>query len=101
MIVATKDLSLWPLSAEFTSPDVAACLWKTGIDLFPEIVLISVYADINNTDAVSPELARIATYCGMRNLPCIIGADSNAHIISFACSKKNFMCSMPAINAIA
>ena len=88
-IVATKDLSLWPLSAEFTSPDVAACLWKTGIDLFPEIVLISVYADINNTDAVSPELARIATYCGMRNLPCIIGADSNAHSVLWGSEINN------------
>ena len=61
-IVATQEVSLWPLPADYMSSDVAACLWKTGDDCFPEIVLISVYADIN-LNSVPTELERITNYC--------------------------------------
>jgi Reverse transcriptase (RNA-dependent DNA polymerase)/Endonuclease-reverse transcriptase len=87
-IVATKEVSLWPLPAEYTSPDVVACLWKTGDERFPEVVLISVYADIT-TAPISLELANVVNYCGRRNLPCIIGADTNAHSVLWGCSLNN------------
>jgi Reverse transcriptase (RNA-dependent DNA polymerase)/Endonuclease-reverse transcriptase len=87
-IVATKDALLWPLPAEYNSPDVASCLWKTGDDCFPEIVLVSVYADINNA-SVPRELELVTNYCGMRNLPCIIGADTNAHSVLWGCQINN------------
>jgi hypothetical protein len=79
-IVATKEVSLWSLPAEFTSSDVVACLWETGNDQFPEVVLISVYADIT-TMPISSELANVINYCGRRNLPSITGADTNAHSV--------------------
>ena len=87
-IVATKDVSLWPLPDEYTTPDVVACLWKTGVDRFPEIVLVSVYAD-GLQDAVSPELERLVAYCGSKNLPCIIGADSNSHSVLWGSEINN------------
>ena len=81
-------MSLWPLSAEYTSPDLAACLWKTGDKRFPEIVLVSVYADINNP-SIPVELEKVTTYCGRQNLPCIIGADTNAHSVLWGCQINN------------
>ena len=87
-IIATKDISLWPLPAEYSSPDVAACLWKTGADIFPEIVLVSVYADGNNA-SIPPELENVLNYCRRRNLPCIIGADTNAHSVLWGCEINN------------
>ena len=66
-IVATKDVSLWPLPAEYTSPDLAVCLWKTGDEHFPEIVLVSVYADTNNP-SIPVELEKVTSYCGIKKL---------------------------------
>src|SRR5712671_6366246 len=61
-IVTTPEMNAWPMTGMMSS-DVAACIWKTGNKSVPEIVLISVYADINKK-AVPAELAGIIKYCG-------------------------------------
>ena len=86
-ILATTDLQVWALPT-LTSPDVAACRWKTGNLNFPEIVVISVYSDINKP-TISSELSKITTYCGTHHLPCIIGADTNAHSVIWGSPENN------------
>ena len=76
-VVATADLSLWPLP-DLTCQDAAAVLWRTNDRRFPEIVLASVYADITKP-AVPKVMADITSFCSGRDLPCIIGIDTNAH----------------------
>ena len=53
-VLATPELNVWAMP-EHTSRDVASCLWKTDSTDFPEIIIISVYSDINK-DTISPEL---------------------------------------------
>ena len=60
-IVATADLPLWPL-LDLISQDVAAVLWRTGDGRFPEVVIASIYADINKP-AVPEELSRVVSFC--------------------------------------
>ena len=50
--------------------------------------MISVYADIN-LNSVLAELERITNYCGLRNLPCIIGVNTNAHSVLWGCQINN------------
>jgi ribonuclease HI len=86
-ILATPDLKLWPMP-DFTSQDVVAVIWKTGYARYPEIIVVSVYADINK-DAVPMELINITKYCGDNNLPLVLGADTNAHSSCWGCSENN------------
>jgi ribonuclease HI len=86
-ILATPDLKVWPMS-DFMSKDVATCLWKTDDALVPEIILLSVYADINK-ETISKELQEITNYCGTRHLPIIICCDTNAHSVIWGCNENN------------
>ena len=86
-IVATPDMQLWPMPG-YTSADVVAVTWITGQALCPEIILISVYADINK-DAVPPELKHIMNHCNARCVPMLICADSNAHSVLWGSPMNN------------
>ena len=86
-IVASPDLKVWSMPS-YTTSDVVACTWITGSALCPEIILISVYADINK-DAVPQELKHIMYHCNNRNVPMLICADSNAHSILWGSPVNN------------
>src|SRR6266496_1445114 len=59
-ILATPELKLWEMP-ELTTQDVASCLWKTDYAPNPEIILVSVYSDINK-ETISSELNRVVHY---------------------------------------
>jgi ribonuclease HI len=86
-ILTSSEMKAWPMTGSM-SKDVAACIWKTGNKEFPEIVLISVYADINK-EAVPAELAEIIKYCEDRGLPSISCIDSNSHSEVWGCLENN------------
>src|SRR6266487_3058589 len=45
-ILASPDMKVWAID-EFSTPDVMTCLWKTDNEECPEIIIVSVYSDIN------------------------------------------------------
>ena len=77
---------LWPLP-DLTTPDVVACLWKTGDIDIPEVVLVSAYSDITLPFPLA--LERVAEYCRSRNVPCILGADTNGHSVLWGSPNNN------------
>jgi ribonuclease HI/retron-type reverse transcriptase len=86
-ILATPEMKIWPM-AEFTSRDVVACIWKSESEDFPEIVLISVYAD-GTTATISQELSKVTQYCYDMHLPTILCCDTNAHSTIWGCPENN------------
>ena len=86
-ILASSDLKVWSLP-NLTTPDVSSILWKTEDEYIPEIVVISVYSDINKA-TISSELLKAVHYCAQNQKPCIIGSDTNAHSILWGCNINN------------
>ena len=86
-IVATPDLDAW-LMPNYTSRDVAAVTWLTKDPLTPEIILVSVYADINK-ESVPCELLELARYASGGNTPLVICLDTNAHSTLWGCAADN------------
>lgn len=86
-VLVTSDLNVWAMD-EFTTKDVSACLWKTGLQDCPVIVLISVYSDIN-LPAVSTDLIKLVSYCVCSNYLYIIASDTNAHSTLWGCDQNN------------
>ena len=60
-IVHPRDFNLIPL-LHLSSRDVMTCLWETGQDTFPTIILISAYWDITHK-AIPNKLIDSIYYC--------------------------------------
>jgi len=77
-LFVSRDLNTWPVP-DFTSGDMATCLWKTEETGFPEIMVTSVYLDINYETVCPSILRKLIRYCKVRKKELIICADTNAH----------------------
>jgi hypothetical protein len=86
-IAATRDLNAWAMD-DFTTNDIAACLWLTGQEEVPEIIIMSIYFDINK-EVISCDVTRLLDYAELKQLPVILGADSNAHSKLWGCEQNN------------
>ena len=75
-IYASRNIKLW-LIPEYTSGDVATCLWK--LDDGKEIYLTSTYMDIQHRDVIPVELQGLMRMASLRNKDVLIMADTNAH----------------------
>ncbi|MDE3023336.1 MAG: hypothetical protein KGI54_16055 [Pseudomonadota bacterium] len=73
---------------EFTTSDVAACLWHTGFSDHPNIVVISVYADITKP-TISEELIKLLSFCASKRYPVIMAVDTNSHSETWGCPVNN------------
>ena len=87
-ILATPGMSVWSLP-DLTSKDLAACTWLTGCPEVPEIILISMYADITIINPISPELIAVTNYCESRGLPMLLGVDTNSHSVTWGHQDNN------------
>jgi hypothetical protein len=67
--------------------DVPVCMWKTGLEERPNIIIISLYCDINKS--AMGEVEAVIKYCVDNQFPVIIGAYSNSHSELWGCSKNN------------
>ena len=61
-------------------PKLAACLAKI---CNKNVLIASVYLDQNNWEAITENLKGIIKYADDRNLPCLLGMDSNCHSTMF------------------
>ena len=86
-LLATPEMKVWPMP-DFVTKDVVACLWKTDNGMYPEIILISVYSDINK-ETIPVEVIRIMKYCTERRIPCIMCSDTNAHSTCWGSLENN------------
>ena len=86
-IIASKDLNIWYMP-EWSNPDQATCLWKTGNPILPNIYVTSIYCDIT-TSTISPLLARLTSYCQSVNKPLLICGDTNAHSVLWHSPESN------------
>ena len=84
-IYASKDLNLW-LSTEYTSADIATCIWLTDEE---EIYVCSVYMDITQDNVWPIQLEKLVTHCKRRNKKLLISADTNAHSALWGCDDTN------------
>jgi len=87
-IYASRDLNLW-VAPEFTNGDMATCLWKTEDHTFSEVMITSVYFDINFAEVWPASLGRLVRYCKKRSLELFILADTNAHSTLWGCNTNN------------
>jgi len=86
-LMVTKDLHTWAMS-DFTSQDQAVCMWNTGNNEFPKIIVSSVYCDIKKP-MISQELSKLIDFCNVNSYPVILCMDSNAHSSVWHCSENN------------
>ena len=77
-IYASKDLDIWYMP-EWSTPDQATCMWKTGNPIIPTIIVTSVYFDITAQSTVSATLARLSEHCMCNSKPLLLCCDTNAH----------------------
>ena len=85
-IVVMKELNVWAMES-FTHRDQAACLWKTGIEELPVIIIVSVYCDILKS-IESPELIALLEFCNKNNYPVIMCTDMNSHSSLWGCDQN-------------
>ena len=84
-ILASKNLNLWPLP-EFISGDVVACQWM-GLGF--EVVIASVYLDIQLAAVIPAKLEELVRYCRSERKEMILCIDSNAHSTLWNCRENN------------
>ena len=79
-IISSKDQNLW-LDTRFSSRDITTCLWVTGDPHQPEILISSVYLDIekNGDNQIPLELSKLVSHSSRNHKPLIICMDSNSH----------------------
>jgi hypothetical protein len=76
-ICCPSSVHMWLLN-EFATPDLAPCLWLTGSSDCPNVVVASVYCDINKL-VVSSQLEQLVAHCDLNSYPLVLAMDSNAH----------------------
>ena len=81
------DINVAPL-VHLSSRDVMTCLWETGQDTIPKILLISAYWDITFRELPS-KLIKSIEYCQQNFIPYLCSMDSNAHNTMWGCEQDN------------
>jgi len=85
-IRSTKGLGLWKVN-ELTDSDLATAVFKSK-ELNIDIYIASLYLDI--TLPVRKQLVvELVNRCEQRNIPLLIGADSNAHSALWCAANTN------------
>ena len=86
-IIWPKKLNITPVT-EFCSGDTVACLWEIDSVLKTNLMLISAYWDILQTE-VPVKLVSCIDYCLTHNIPYLCSMDSNAHSTLWGCISDN------------
>ena len=86
-IVHPRDINLAPL-LHLSSRDVMTCVWETGQETIPQIILISAYWDITYREVPS-KLKDSINYCQQNSIPYLCSMDSNAHSTMWGCAQDN------------
>jgi len=87
-IYVSRDINFWPMM-EFSGPDIATGLWKTGQNYQKEVIVTSVYMDITNEGVWPSALGRLLDFCRRKSKVIIIMADTNAHSTLWNCPESN------------
>ena len=90
--VITKGLQSYCLPQYSNKDQTAVCVSIKTSQTERLVVVASVYMPINETPP-SKELEQLVHYCNVKNLPLIIGADTNAHHFwwgSKNCNQRGF-----------
>lgn len=83
-IYASRNLHLWMLP-EYTNSDMATCLWRREWETVSEVIVTSVYMDIELGNVYPPMLERLIRHCQVRKKLILICADTNAHSPLWGC----------------
>jgi len=87
-LYASRNLDLWPMS-DYTDADMASCLWKTGNNDIPEVVVSSIYMDITNDEVCSSKLKKLTRFCHNKGKELLLLCDTNAHSTLWSCTENN------------
>jgi hypothetical protein len=73
---------------QFSDSDTTYCCWETVSPLIKQIIIISVYWNIN-TNLIPSKLIYSVKHCIDNNIPYICGMDSNAWSSLWGCTTEN------------
>ena len=86
-IVHPRDINIAPLP-HLSSRDVMTCLWETGQNAHPRLMLISAYWDITHRE-IPIKLTNTIEYCQHNSIPYLCSMDTNAHSTLWGCAQDN------------
>ena len=76
-----ERLNTWECS-DLGDRDLCAAVWLTGSNnpLYKQIMFISMYWESRERN-LNPNLIKVAKYCQKRNIPILMGSDTNLSLI--------------------
>ena len=88
-VIAIPKLFKGVFLRSLSDRDTTAVLLEENNDKPVKFVLVSAYLDILDKEVVSKGLERISRFSSDKNLPLVLGIDSNAHSTLWGCDDDN------------